>query len=51
MSVQGRIDEGGLPRSDSDGWRMRMVGFGGGSVGDEVPVEVMWTGPASTADV
>ena len=37
MSVQGRIDKGGLPRLESDGWRMRVVGFGVGSVEVEVP--------------
>ena len=63
VSVQGRIVEGGMPRSDSEGWRIRIVGFGGGPFGMAIGAEdpgfgevgqsagKLVIGPASTADV
>ena len=37
MSVQGRKGAEPWPRAESAGWRIRMVGFGVGSIGVEVP--------------
>ena len=58
MSVHGRNGTDPWPLAESAGWRIRMVGFGVGAIGVEVPGGgVVWvfgvkvTGPVSTVEV